>query len=114
MITRLAPDKYPLLKGIYDGFVPDPKHSIALIATEAEEIVGRVFLLEPVHLEGPWVKESRRGSTIGKRLIESAEEEAKRVGITKLFAYAVDATMADYLERLGFQRNDWIVYTKDI
>jgi GNAT superfamily N-acetyltransferase len=96
-LRTLEASEYPVLCQVDDGFTPDPNHSIAIIAKDGEEIVGRIFLLSPVHLEGPWIREDRRGMTLAARLVAKAEQEAKACGVTKLFAYAANAEMVGYL-----------------
>lgn len=113
-IHRLRPEEYPQLRLVHEGFCPDPSISVALVAKRDEEIVGRVFLMAPAHVEGPWVREDLRGGIIGHRLMDSAELEAKSRGISKLFAYAADETMADYLSRLGYRKEPYTVWTKAI
>jgi GNAT superfamily N-acetyltransferase len=114
LIHRLRPEEYPQLKAIHEGFCPDPATSVTLVAKQKEEIVGRVFLLAPAHVEGPWVREDLRGGLIGHRLMESAEREAKSRGISKVFAYAADDTLANYLDRMGYQKQPFTVWAKEI
>jgi predicted N-acetyltransferase YhbS len=114
LIHRLRPEEYPQLKSIHEGFCPDASTSITLVAKQGEEIVGRVFLLAPAHVEGPWVREELRGGIIGHQLMVSAEREAKSRGISKLFAYAADDKLAGYLARMGYQKEPFTVWTKGI
>jgi N-acetylglutamate synthase-like GNAT family acetyltransferase len=114
MIRRLAASEFPVLATIHEGYVPDPSISVALVFKQEGEIVGRVFLLAPTHVEGPWVREDLRGGLIGHRLMESAEQEAKSRGITKLFAYAADDKLANYLDRMGYQKQPFTVWAKEI
>lgn len=113
-LRKLAPEEFPILKQVHEGFQPDPKTSIAVLADENDEIVGRVFLMAPVHVEGPWVRDDKRGSTLGARLMSRAELEARECGVTKLFAYAANGQLADYLERLGYKKQPFTVWAKDI
>lgn len=114
VIEHLKADQYGELAGVADGFVPDPKSSVALVARNDHEIVGRVFLLTPAHLEGPWVRPDLRGTTMGKRLIDAAEEVAKRCGVRKMFAYGASEDLENYLMRLGYKREPFTVWTKEI
>lgn len=72
------------------------------------------MLLSPVHLEGPWVADEKRGTNLLSRLVHEAECAAKRCGLTKLFAFAVDAQIEDYLTRLGYKPNPMTVWEKAI
>lgn len=85
-----------------------------LIAKQGSEIVGRVFLMQPTHVEGPWVREDLRGGLVGARLMKEIVEEAKKCGISKVFAYATDEQLEDYLMRLGYTREPWSVWTKEV
>jgi len=111
-IEKLTPEAYGLLKTVHEGFCPDPRTSIALVAKDGEEIVGRVFLVAPVHAEGPWVRDDRRGGMIGKWLMDWAEQEAKMAGCKHLFAYGDNEELEGYLVRLGYEKQNLTVYKK--
>jgi N-acetylglutamate synthase-like GNAT family acetyltransferase len=113
VIEELTPAEFPILSQIHEGYVP-PDRCVVFVAKCHGEIVGRVFLMEPVHVEGPWVKEDHRGGIIGKRLMDAAAEKAKNAGVKKLFAYAADETLAGYLKRLGYQQEPYTVWTKEL
>lgn len=113
-IHKLGADEYPALCQIADGFNPDPKCSVALLAKDGEEVLGRIFLVAPVHLEGPWVREDARGRAILWRLVERAREEAKAMGITRLLAFGAGAQMEDYLKRADFKKLNLTVWAKEI
>lgn len=113
-IQKLEAKDYSVLADIADGFIPEPHSSIVLVAVDGKEIIGRIFLLAPVHIEGPWIREDKRNAFLGKQLIESVEEQAKNAGITKLFAYGIDQKTEDYLKRLGFGKLRMSVWSKAI
>jgi predicted N-acetyltransferase YhbS len=113
-IEKLEACDYPILATVHDGLVPDPKTTIAMIAREGDNVIGRVFLMAPVHVEGPWVDESKRGSTLGKRLMDAAEKEAKAIGIKTLMAYGADSVLENYLERLGYRNMNLSVWAKEL
>lgn len=113
-IQKLSAKNYSVLAGVADGFQPDPNTSVALLAAVDNEIVGRIFLLAPTHIEGPWIRADHRNGILAKRLVDSAAKEAKECGITKLFAYGVDETIECYLERLGFEKLRMTVWSKEI
>jgi len=104
---------YPILQSVEDGLVPDPKISMAIIAENDGDIVGRVFLVAPTHIEGIWVKPQLRGSTLGARMMEEAERQAKICGISRLIAYGTMDTEV-YLHRLKFRREALTVWVKDL
>lgn len=112
-IRKLVPTEYGMLASIHDGFVP-PKDSIAIVAEKDGKAVGRGFLLSVVHFEGPWVDEDHRGTLIAARIYSECVREAQKLGITKIFAYAVNEKIESYLTRLGFVRSPLTVWTKEI
>jgi predicted N-acetyltransferase YhbS len=112
-IRKLKFEEYDMLKDVFEGFVP-PKNSIAMIAEDEGRIVGRVFLVEPVHVEGPWVAESHRGGTVGARLMQSAEKQLKEIGLSKVMAFGSDEVLENYLQRLGYKRLDLSVWEKEL
>jgi N-acetylglutamate synthase-like GNAT family acetyltransferase len=113
-IERLERFEYAALGGIADGFQPPPGSSIVVVARRDQRIIGRAFLLAPVHLEGPWVDEDYRGTTLAHRLVMRAEAEAKKEGVSNLFAYASNHVLAGYLSRIGYQKSELTVWTKEI
>lgn len=98
----------------FDGVQFPPNRSIALVAENDSEIVGTVFLVEPLHIEGPWVKESERGGILGYRLMQAAENAARGIKVKTLFAYAATDELADYLQRLGYSKMPLTVYAKEL
>lgn len=113
-IRELSVEEFPLLGTVHEGLIPDPKQSVAIVAEKDGEILGRIFLMQPVHVEGPWIREDKRGGTIAKRLMDQAELSAFSRGIRTVFAYAADAQLAGYLERLGYKKSELTVYTKEL
>ena len=115
-LRRLSSTEYyEVLPKLHDGFCPDPKMSIAIVAENNDQVIGRIFLVTPVHLEGPWVRHSPKtlGHWLSIALIKEAEKEAKGLGISKLFAYGTDKTEAA-LQKLGFSRSQMTVWEKEI
>lgn len=112
-IERLPNNEFAALKGIDDGFSPNPEISIAIVARADSEIVGRVFLVSPVHIEGPWIREDFRCGTLAKRLFNRVEAEARACGVKRLLAYGATHT-EDYLSRLGFKRLLLTVWSKEL
>lgn len=103
-----------MLACISDGVQPDPKSSVAVVAKDGDEIVGRIFLIQPVHTECPWVREDLRGGTLLKRLTDAIEKEAKDRGVKKLFAFGASDQMESYISRLGYQKQPLTVWIKDL
>lgn len=113
-IRRLKPEEYPLLKRIADGIVPDARASIAIVAEDGGEPVGRMFVVCPAHMEGTWVLGNQRLGIIGKRLFERIQQEVKAEGLTRLMAYSTSGQHDSYLHRLGFERMPWTVWGKEL
>jgi hypothetical protein len=101
------------LKKIHEGYVP-PDGCVAFVAREGEEIVGRIFIMAPAHVEGPWIREDRRGGLLLNQLVAAVTGEAKSCGHSKIFAYAASDQLADYLQRLGFQKMPLTVWEKEL
>lgn len=111
-IRELPSQEFDRLKDFADGFCPNADHSVALVAEDDKNLIGRIFLISPVHIEGPHVEPDYRGSTVFKRLVVAAEEKARAEGINKVFCFAKDDQMADYIERLGYKPSQLTVYEK--
>ena len=93
-----------------------PDGTLVLYAVEQGEIVGRqAYLLLP-HLEGSWVREDKRSSTIGYRLVKKMEEAVKESGYPVVFAYALDASpeVGEYLERMEYEKLPLSIYMKNV
>jgi N-acetylglutamate synthase-like GNAT family acetyltransferase len=114
-IKRLEKKEWGILNSVDDGFSPHPENSIAIVAfNEHGDIIGRIFLVAPAHLEGIFVDHPWRNRMVMGQLVERAEKEAMDAGITKVFAYAVNEQMEDYITRLGYKKSDLVVYFKDL
>lgn len=113
-MRKLDESEYPRLAHVAEGYIPPADRSIVMIAENDGEITGRIILVSPTHIEGPWIRDDKRCGVIGMRLIEAAEREAKKIGIRTLFAYAVSSEIEDYLGRLGFGKKDLTVWSKEI
>ena len=113
-IRKLRDAEYPLLKGIEEGFCPDPASSLAIVAEAEGKIVGRMLLVAPAHIEGTWVAEEFRNGTTGIRMMKKMEAEARNLGLPKLFCFAEDWKIEEYLERLGYSRCKVTVWEKSI
>jgi N-acetylglutamate synthase-like GNAT family acetyltransferase len=113
-IRKLADAEYDLLLKIEEGYRPDPASSIAVVAESDGEIVGRMLLVAPAHIEGTWIKEKFRHGTTGIRMIRFMEAEAKKLGLPKIFSYADSCKTEDYLERLGYTRCRLTVWEKEL
>lgn len=110
-VRKLESAEFPEVAEIAEGLRLEPEKSIVVVAKHKERIIGRLVLIAPTHIEGAWVHEDFRGQTVLKRMVECLENEARKSGIGKLFAYGTVETDG-YLQRLGFARKPWTVWEK--
>lgn len=114
-ICRLAPGEWMQLNKIGDGYTPDPARSVAIVAVgDSGDIIGRIFLVAPVHLEGLFIDQTFRNKTLLYQLVNRAEEEAKELGLKRLLAFGATPEMSDYIERLGYTYTPMTVWFKDL
>ena len=113
-IERLPDADFDSLLKVDDGYRPDPASSIAIVAKNDKEIVGRMLLLSLAHIEGTWIQpEIRRGSILVK-LMREMEKQAKLLGLKTLFAYSENEEVDDYLMRLGYKKTPLTIFEKEI
>lgn len=93
-----------------------PDSSLVTYAHRNGKIIGRLALLEFPHLEGPWVDEAERGTTIFAQMVDGAEKTLKHCGKTHAFAFLdeTSAEMKGYAERLGYKRKPIEVWVKEL
>lgn len=111
-IRKLNPSEFGVLNHFADGYVPNPQHSIALVADNEHHIIGRIFLVAPIHIEGIHIDPPWRNGIVMKQLVDAVEIEARAEGVSKLFCFAKDDQMANYIERLGYKPSQLTVYEK--
>lgn len=87
---------------------------ITIMASEGTRVVGGVMLVAPVHVEGIWIDPAYQCGLIMKQLVDRVEEEARNLKISKVFAYAINGEMEDYIERLGYKKLPWTVWEKEL
>jgi len=109
LIERLR--NFSILSTVEEGFMPICDKSIVVVAKSGEEIIGRLMLLSPAHVEGAWIDERFRGGRLLKRMMDEMESQAKHEGLAKLMAYG-HSINEDYLERLGFVKRPLTVWEK--
>jgi len=114
VVERLNPSEWDLLKVGGEGFCPNPDHSIAVVARNNSQIVGRAFLVPLVHLEGSHIESSWRKGPVLKQLMSGIEIEARAEGLKKIFSYAATEIVEGYLIRLGYKKENLTVWSKDL
>lgn len=113
-IERLPAEEYDALLSIEEGYAPDPKASIAVVAKHDGVIIGRMMLLGVAHVEAAWVNDRYRGGTVLERMTKEIEAQARAAGIKTVFAYSETHEMDGYIQRLGYERCPLRVYRKEI
>ena len=113
-IRRLDKSEFGRLRNVADGLAPNPDYSRVIVIERDGEIVGRMCLMTPVHIEGTWLREDVRRGTVGFRMFQAIEREATSLGVRTLLAYATSAEHETYLQRLGFGKLEFTVWSKEI
>lgn len=113
-IRVLPASEFDRLKELGDGAAPDSTRSVVIVAEQGEKLVGRIFLVAPTHLEGPFIIPELRGTTLLSRLVEESEKVATNMGITWMFAYAASRKLEEYLDRLGYDKSPLTVWSKEL
>lgn len=93
-----------------------PIETAVVYAIEGDSPVGRMALMSLKVLEGSWVSDEKRGSTIAYRMMKMMEEFAARIGDTHLLALVYDEqpAVAEYLRRVNFERFPVTMMSKEL
>ena len=113
-VERLPEEEYEALVSVEEGYVPDPKASIVVVAKFDGQIIGRVMLIGVKHVEGAWINEQYRGGTVLERMTQEIEKHAREAGIKTVFVYSQTSEMDGYIERLGYERSPLRVFRKEL
>lgn len=97
-----------------DFLIERGERKIQIRAMQGEKEAGHLSVLSPLHIEGAWIEPEFRGGTILRDLVMIAEAEIKQLGADRVFAFAIDEEKADYLERLGYEKHEWTVWSKKV
>lgn len=114
VVERLNPSEWDLLKIGGEGFFPDPEHSVAVVARNNSQIIGRSFLVPLVHVEGTHIETPWRNGSVLKQLLDGIEVEARAEGLKKLFAYSKTLMVDSYLERLKYKHEAMKIFGKEL
>ena len=104
---------FDLLGEAPDGAIPDSDYTLAVAAFDEGKLVGRMFLVALPHLEAPWIREDKRGGTLGARMEAMLVKRAEHFGLKRTFAFAVNEEIEDYLKRLGYEKTGYTVWEKN-
>lgn len=113
-VERLPAEEFDSLLSIEEGYVPDPKASVVVVAKFNEEIIGRMMLIGVKHVEGAWINKRFRSGSILERMTKEIEDQARAVGIRTVFVYSETGEMDAYIERLGYERSPLRVFRKEL
>lgn len=101
-----------------------PLDSKVLFAFENNQVVGRssltimpmIAVVNTSLIEGSWVREDKRGTSLAFRLIKKVEDLFRENNKTHALAFAYDAQpeIADYLTRVGFEKLPLTIYMKQL
>ena len=113
-VERLPAEDYDTLLTVEEGYCPDPKTSIAVVAKEDGVVIGRMMLIGVAHVEGAWISDRYRSGAVLERMTKEIEKQAREAGISTVFAYSQTHEMDGYIERLGYERSPLRVFRKDL
>lgn len=93
-----------------------PDDTIVVYAREGEKIVGRSTIMQIPHIEGTWVDEQHRRSTLAPRLVAKVESIMKQANKKASFAFIQNSQpeVAGYMERIGYARMPLEVFSKEL
>lgn len=96
--------------------VPWPADSIVAVAEAEGKVQGRSAIISLPHIEGTWVAQSHRSTTLAYRLVRTIEGVLKRAGKTHAFAFIEKdrADVFDYMQRLGYREMPFTVLSKEL
>jgi N-acetylglutamate synthase-like GNAT family acetyltransferase len=94
--------------------LPWPDESVVLFAFENNDIIGRIGAIPQLHIEGVWIREDKRNSSVLSNLVSKLEDELKAQNRSIAFVYVLDDNkeMADYVARLGYSEMPIKIYAK--
>lgn len=95
---------------------PWPFDTLVLFAFEDEKVVGRSAILNMPLIEGTWVADAYRGSTLMPRLVKEVEKLLFDLKKTHSMAWqnTEQPEVADYLTRMGYTKLPIAVWTKEL
>lgn len=93
-----------------------PADARVIFAMEGNEVVGRSSLVHLPVVEGTWVSQAKRGSTLAYRLLKKVEDVFRENGkpVAMAMAHDTQPEIADFLERFGFTRVPVTLYVKTL
>lgn len=98
-----------------DG-VPWPADTVVLYGTEAGRMVARSAMMNLTVIEGSFVAEDKRGTSLAFRMLKEMETIFRAANKSHAMAMAADdqPEVAEYLSRVGFERLPVTMYQKKL
>lgn len=94
-----------------------PNDSIVVVAKNGDEkIKGRSAIIQLPHIEGTWVDESLRGTTLAFRLVAEVEKILKENSRTHAWAFIEESRpeVISYMERIGYKKMPFILMSREL
>lgn len=93
-----------------------PEDTVVVFALENERVLARSSILNLPMIEGTWVCEDKRGTTLAYRLVKHVEDVYRDQGKTHAFAFSWNQQpeVGEYLERIGFEKKDLSIWVKQL
>lgn len=107
MIIRPLPfDEWDKLEGlpIFSNGYPDPDMSVIIVAEDTEgAIVGVWGAFRPVLLDGLWIREDHRHTTVAGRLLHTMKDFLRSVPVDAAYTYTEIPEVLELAKKAGFK-----------
>ena|ERR1044071_5470184 len=96
--------------------LPFPSDARVLYIFEDNQIIGRLALLNVLHIEGAWIREDKRNGLILSKLFDHIEVELKNEERTSALSFARenDEDVINYMKRIGYEQLPFKVFLKPL
>src|SRR5690348_9316554 len=94
-----------------------PDDSLVVVAKNGDDkIRGRSAIIQLPHIEGTWVEDSMRGSTLAFRLVSQVEKILKDAGKKYAWAFIQEnqPDVMQYMIRIGYKENPLALFSKEL
>jgi len=95
---------------------PNDATVIYAIDTNSNEIIGRLALMNVLHIEGAWIKEDRRNSIVLPRLFEEIESILKQDERTSALSFVNenDKKLIEQMPKRNYVKLPYNVFLKNL
>ena len=103
--VRILPqDEWGKLEGLPIATYGVPQGALVLVAESPEgDVVGTWMLSLVPFLEGLWVKEEHRGTSIASRMLVGMKDAVRTIGLDTVFTLTQDDEVTNLAQHAGFQ-----------